>query len=104
MNRSREELSLLLFFESRAVDYGGRVNTIHMNEQDMAIAARWTNGGFIKFGRIRAADHNKDGTHWCLLSDGAMVEAQAERRARASRMWSNRIYKTTAENREAVQA
>ena len=38
---SKDEKSLLLFLETRAVDYGGRVNVQHMNLEDMEIAKRW---------------------------------------------------------------
>lgn len=37
---TKQELSLLLFLETRAVDYGGRVDTRHMNMDDMTTANR----------------------------------------------------------------
>jgi hypothetical protein len=49
-----DERSLLLFFETQAVDNGGKVNDIrHMNKEDLEIAEEWNKEGFVKFGRIR---------------------------------------------------
>jgi len=98
---SKEEISLLLFLECRAVDHSGRVKTIHMNTDDMKIAERWNEEGFVKFGRIAFANLTKgrDGTHWCHLSEEAWRVAAAERKARAGRLWIKRIWKTTEEKK-----
>lgn len=97
---SRDERSLLLFLETRATDYVGRVNTLHMNVPDMKIAEKWSKEGFIGFGRIVFRNHNSDGTHWVRLSRGAWRLAHKERIARARRMWENKTWLSTEESRE----
>lgn len=96
---TRDELSLLLYLETRAVDYGGRVDMWKMKADDMAILKRWNDSGFLQSGRIVISDINQDGTLWCLLSDDAFALAHQERRARAARMWAKRTFTTTAEKK-----
>jgi hypothetical protein len=88
----KEELSLLLYFESRAVDNGGTLQSVRMNQSDFETAKRWNAKGFVSFGRIAAADLKRyEGLatdHWCVLSDSAWAVAHAERRARAERRMS----------------
>ncbi len=87
---SKDERSLLLYFETAMVDYGGKIDCQRMNDIDMAIAKEWDESGFIRFGRIAFKDIQKFGrtqfTHWCVLSDKAWEVAHAERRARAARI------------------
>jgi len=97
---SRDERSLLLFLETRAVDYGGRVNLQHMNEEDMKITDIWNKEGFIEFGRIVIRNHNSDGTNWCKLSNEAFKLAHEERLERANRMWTNKTWLSTKESKE----
>lgn len=99
---SRDEISLLLFLETRAVDYGGRVNNAHMNTDDMAIARQWHDDGFVEYGRIALEGINQDGASWCHLSDEAWTIAAEARKARADRGWAKRTYTTTAEMRAAA--
>lgn len=87
---SKDERSLLLFFETRAVDYGGRVNLAQMNDIDISIANGWNEKKFIEFGRIVIRNHNGDGTYWCKLSEDAWILAHEERRKRFERMWLKR--------------
>mgnify|MGYP001586935676 CR=1 FL=1 len=94
---TKDERSLLLFLETCAVDHAGRVDTSHMNANDMEIAARWNRSGFLKFGRILSSDLSKFGTHWCVLTEQSWLAAHGERLARATRMWKNRDWKTTGE-------
>lgn len=96
----KEEKSLLLFLETRAVDYSGRVNLKHMNSDDIKIAERWNKEKFIEFGRIVLRHHNSDGTHYCKLSDKALKLAHKERRARILRMLENRNWISTEESIE----
>jgi hypothetical protein len=91
------ERGLLLYFESCAVDFAGRVHGARMNGEDFEKAHEWSAEGFIDFGRIVMQDHNRDGGNFVKLSRSAMALAQAERRARADRMWKARVYKTTRE-------
>lgn len=84
----KDERSLLLYLETRAVDHGGLVHTQHMNDIDMDIAKRWDTSGFLRFGRV-ASDclpMPSGSTHWCELSDEAWGLAHAERRARWKRI------------------
>lgn len=96
---TKDERSLLLFLETRAVDHRGRVDTKHMNSEDMAIAAQWHLEGFVNFGRIASEDLNQYGSHWCHLSEQAWMLVAEERKARAERMWAKRTWKTTDEKR-----
>lgn len=97
---TRDEKSLLLFLETRQVDYGGRVNTQHMNSDDMEIATKWNKSGFVGFGRIVIRNHNSDGTNWCKLSQEAFKIAHKLRKERADRMWQNKTWLSTEESRE----
>jgi hypothetical protein len=98
------ELSLLLFLECRIVDHSGRVNAIHMNNDDFAIAERWNEEGLIGFGRIASEDINDTGAHWVTFSEDAWDAAHAERRARGARNLERRTYRTTQEKRETSSA
>ena len=98
---TKDERSLLLFFEDRAVDHSGRVQTAHMNADDMALAKRWDGEGFVCFGRIASEHLSDSGTHWCHLSDEAWSLASAARKARAARQWEARRWQTTKEKRAA---
>jgi len=91
----RDERSLLLFFESCAVDLNGRVDAKRMNEKDFSIAKDWDFNGFICFGRIVIDDHNSQGGNWVELSEDAWSMAHQERRARHAR--GKRRYKKTYE-------
>lgn len=82
---SRDERSLLLYFETCAVDLSGRVDARRLNSDDFEIAGRWSGTDFIGFGRIKSADHNSQGQHWVELSDEAWELAHQERRARNAR-------------------
>lgn len=91
---TKDERSLLLFFEVACVDQSGGLNTQHMTADDMEIAKRWDSEGFIGFGRINSAivfngDRPKTATHWITLSDEAWELAHKERRARSNRIQQN---------------
>lgn len=83
------ERSLLLYVETRAVDYRGLLNGIHMNADDLETLKRWDESGFVRFGRLKLEDVNinRPSEHyWCDLSDDAWELAHQERKARAGRM------------------
>jgi hypothetical protein len=83
---SKEEKSLLLFFETCAVNASGLVNSIHMNQKDFQIATKWKESGFIHFGRIPSKELQKNNpNHWVVLSEEAFLLALLERKARAKR-------------------
>ena len=92
---TKDEQSLLLFLETCAVDHAGRVNVQHMNAKDMDSAQRWNKSGFVRFGRIVAADASRYGSHWCELSEPAWVAAHQYRKDRAARMLKARAYVRT---------
>lgn len=100
---TKDERSLLLYLESRAVDNAGRVDTLRMNHDDNKILERWTSTGFVESGRICFADvrgsQTRQESAWVKLSDEAFRLAHAERKARALRLWEARSYKTTADKR-----
>ncbi len=88
---TKDERSLLLFFETGATDQRGLIHVRHMNTDDFTIAKEWHEEGFVKFGRMKMKDMDRLHTpksHWIILSDEAWVLAHQERRARAKRMGS----------------
>jgi hypothetical protein len=94
---TKDERSLLLYFESRSIDYYGRVDPRQMNDEDREIAERWNKEKFVLYGRIASDWVNEYGSEWCRLSDEAMKLAAEERKARANRMWKKRPWKSTQE-------
>lgn len=94
---TREEISLLLYLETRSVDHSGRINSQHINSDDLDIIHRWEKEGFIEYGRICHADCTKDGSTWVHLSNNAIQAAHKARCAKAKRMWENKRYLTTKE-------
>jgi hypothetical protein len=88
-NMSRDERSLLLFLETCAVDNGGKVDTRHMNSEDLELAKTWGEEGFIEFGRIKMHDIKYNKTHWVILSDDAWELTHKERRNRCKRIMEN---------------
>jgi hypothetical protein len=90
---NKDERSLLLYLETRAVDFGGAVDTRHMNKEDVAIAEKWKKEGFIDWGRIQFKDITQQrGSQWVSFSDAAWREAHRERRARNKRMDKKRMW------------
>jgi len=104
VNLSSDELGLLLYLETRAVDHSGQVDMTHMNEADVKIVERWAAEDFISFGRV-ASDFigNGGGTSWVVLSEAAWVRVAAERKARAARTWEKRSWLTTSEKRIGLE-
>jgi len=91
-NMSKDERSLLLYFECQAVDYGGKIDARRMNSIDFEIAKEWDSTGFVRFGRIYSGHIQKLPSnvfdHWVVLSEAAWTEAHRERRARNVRVES----------------
>lgn len=100
---TKGERSLLLYFETRAVDQRGSVHLQHMNDDDLQIAKRWNETGFIQFGRIASEclPLPSGATHWCELSDEAWGLAHAERRARYARNKDSRQWFSIEEKKAA---
>jgi hypothetical protein len=90
--QTNDEKSLLLYFETQSVDYGGLIESVRMNDSDFTKAKEWDTLGFVQFGRIAYTDIKiKNGVardHWCVLSDDAWLVAHAERRKRSERVMS----------------
>lgn len=101
---TNDEKSLLLFFECRAVDNGGLVDTRYMNDEDREIAKDWVEKNFVQYGRITARDAKRlsytQCTHAVFLSEEAWKLAHQERRNRQRRLHRNISWITTKENME----
>lgn len=95
---TRNELTLLLYLETCAVDYGGKVEARRMNEAEFEIVEGWKATGFVQFGRVYAREIQRakalritrQETHWVVLSEAAWQAAHTERRARCARMMKDR--------------
>lgn len=98
---SHDEKSLLLYFETRAVDHTGGVNPLHMNQGDFEIAKQWDESGFVKFGRIAYDYITRDSSNWCELSDEAWQIAHQIRHERAKRLFEERAWLKTSELQES---
>ena len=94
---SKSERSLLLYFESCAVNQTGRIDSRKMNANDFTIAKKWNESKFVKFGRISFKDIMRNFTNWCELSDEAWELAHKERKARHERMAAKRAYRKSTE-------
>ncbi|WP_395175766.1 hypothetical protein [Roseibium alexandrii] len=102
---TRDEINLLLFFETCAVDHGGLVRDASMNADDVSIAKRWSENGYIKFERVcsqqRSRGGHNDRNHVATLGDEAFKDAHRHRRERADRQYKLRSRLTAAEARAA---
>ena len=97
---TKDERSLLLFFETCVVDRAGQVPAEKMNGDDHKIAARWKEEGFVDVGRIASSGGKLPIRGlWVTLSEEAWDAAHKERRARAKRMWAARSWLTAEEKR-----
>jgi hypothetical protein len=94
---TKDEKSLLLFFECVAADSWGKFSSLRLNNDDWNIADNWKNDGFIQFGRMPAKyifdsqdrGLNPVNTHWVRLSEEAFELAYQERKNRAQRNYIN---------------
>jgi hypothetical protein len=103
---TRDQLSLLLYLESRAVDHGGIVDTSRMNERELQVARDWADDDFIRFGILSRAFARRDQNAAVELSKDAFAAAHAERRARAQRNLCdaarNTLHATKARGNDAI--
>ena len=102
MKLSKAEECLLMYLETRAVDYYGKVDVRKMNDVDFSIAKEWNASGYVRFGRIASEDietptRQSAASHWCELSDGAWKDVARLRRERAERALKNRAYRRAEE-------
>ncbi len=92
---SKDEHSLLLFFNTSCVEYGGIFDPLHMNREDMEIMKRWTLDGFIESGRLTMESIDKlttKKTMWVKLSHRAWELADQERFQRYNRIYDKRTW------------
>lgn len=87
--QTRDEKSLLLFFETCAVDTHGNVVTEHLGDEERSIAARWHDEGFVTYQRIKFDNIAQLGTRPAnmnvALSDEAWALAHQYREERGKR-------------------
>jgi hypothetical protein len=76
---------MLLYMESRLVDNGGKLDGRHINQEDIAIAKRWREQGFIEFGRVLFHNIKGNNTHYVRFTPAAWKAAHRERMARSAR-------------------
>lgn len=79
---TKDERSLLIFLEVRAIDHGGKVDTRHMNKEDMDLANKWHKEKLIQFGRINSNHLSGYNTHVVILSEEAIDLAYLCRKRR----------------------
>lgn len=94
---TREEISLLLYFETCVVDRSGFVHGANLNEDDYRIARQWDASGYVVFRRLKMAEFRglnrvdiniqsvAARTDLVRLSDEAWRDAAKFRRQRADR-------------------
>lgn len=91
---TKDQKSLLLYFETCLVDYHGRVEGCRINEADIEIAKQFAESKLIDFGRLsmkaiqklRGDPHGRIFTHYVRFSDKAWKLAHQFRRERSERM------------------
>lgn len=88
LTMTKDERSLLLYLESRAVDAGGVVDGAKMNAEEFALAEVWKEEGFLTAWRRVPFDSitKRNESQLVELSDEAWQLAHQERLARAKRM------------------
>ena len=101
---TKDERSLLLYIETRCVDYGGVLDTRHLNDDDQELLEKWKAEGFIDTGRVAFktipdAPGCRAWTQWVSLSEEAWKAAFIQRIARFAREHHNRKWMTTEEYR-----
>jgi len=82
---TKDEKSLLLFFEACMTDHVCQVNIQHMNDTNKGIAETWRKDDFIQYGRRKFSEITNGNTHWVILNNEALDAALALRKERALR-------------------
>lgn len=87
---TKDEKSLLLYFESCLVNNRGQVQSVRMNIMDFGIAEKLDHEKLIKFDRIPFKEIEKQNslparTHWVQFTDKAWEIVHKLRRQRAER-------------------
>ena len=90
-NMTKDDKSLLLYLESRAVDNDGKIDSRKMNAIDDGIAKCWDEAGFIVYRRMPAKTfmhkrgHAFRSTHYVMLSQRAREMAHTLREMKEAR-------------------
>lgn len=88
---TKVERSIILYAESCSVDYGGLLEGVRMNNDDLTALRKFQDAGLLSFGRIPAkllrplSDFGRNPTYWITFTDDAWQLASALRRQRAER-------------------
>jgi hypothetical protein len=112
---TREQRSILLYAECCVVDYGGLLEGVRMNIQDIRALRQFQEAGLLSFGRIpssvidelRQLFPGRRPTHWVKFTDAAWSLAHAVRRWRAETSASRSrqiVDEALAERAEAADA
>lgn len=96
---SGAEKSLLLYLETRMVDYQGRIDNRHLNGVDDEILEEWRRKGYLRFGRIVFRDSKRHESRWVDLPESMMRLAWDLRMEKAREGQKNRSYERTEEKR-----
>lgn len=87
---TKDEKSLMLYLETRMVDYAGTIDFVHLNDADIALLGEWEAAGFITQHRLTHASvqllNKKSTTNIVSLSDAAWELAWECRKERAARL------------------
>ena len=87
---TKDERSLLLYVETCAVDNGGLIHSLRVNDADREILKRWDKDGFVSYSRVTFKSlqllNDKNHSNIVRLSDSAWKLAHEERRARSIRV------------------
>ncbi len=94
---TKDEISVLLYFETCLVDRRGGFSSAQMNKEDFAIAKKWRKEGFIDFGRIPAKDLRRQrvGSPFRTSTNWVVFTAEAWRLAHRARQAKAEKYSTT---------
>lgn len=88
--RTKYFFSLILFFETALVEFGGTLNATHINREDFELANEMEKEKLITLKRLPFEYVNGDNprkcTHRVTFSDIAWTIAHKERRDRAERL------------------
>lgn len=97
-NLTKAEKSLLIYFETCATEYGGKVDMRKISNDEFNLAKTWDEDKFIEFGRIKFEDITiPHFSYFVFLSDDAWNLAHQERRARFNRINGRRTWNKTTE-------
>ncbi|WP_323120020.1 hypothetical protein [Burkholderia alba] len=107
---TKTEHSIILYAESCSVEYGGLLEGMRMNDDDLTALRKFADAGILAFGRVPAkllgplSDFGGKPTHWITFTDEAWQLAHALRRQRAARGSASRTKVDEALAERATEA